>query len=496
VAIPASVARDLDEEGRALLERIAPNLNLLADLLHADVLLFARSRGQVEVLTHAQPEPMPSVYQQALTGRRLRPEQCVAVARVLHQGRPRHQVNGAVVGGVPIVREIFAVQDSRQRVVAALVTETAVMEHDRQRKRSAIFRRSMSRVRDLVVQGRLSGGENLGRLSVQDGMMVIDASGMIRYVTAVAENLYRLLGYTDSLVDAQLSELDTNEYIAFRAMETATCLEQRLAEQDRIWIKKAIPLFPSDSHRWLSRIPGRSRQPTGAIIIIQDVTDKVRREQELRVKSAMIREIHHRVKNNLQTISALLRLQARRARSPEVAEILEQTVSRILSVAVVHEYLMKDESSIINIHEVGNRILQEVTHGTLDPAKEITLSLEGVRQFLLPAQQATSCALIINELLQNAVEHGYEDRDKGSIRVRLLQTEDSMAVEIEDDGKGLPAGFDPGRGGLGLQIVRTLVKEDLKGQFQLENGRGVRAIVSFPRWRPADPPRPDPEERT
>jgi two-component system, sensor histidine kinase PdtaS len=354
----------------------------------------------------------------------------------------------------------------------------------------------MSRVRDLVVQGRLSGGENLGRLSVQDGMMVIDASGMIRYVTAVAENLYRLLGYTDSLVDAQLSELDTNEYIAFRAMETATCLEQRLAEQDRIWIKKAIPLFPSDSHRWLSRIPGRSRQPTGAIIIIQDVTDKVRREQELRVKSAMIREIHHRVKNNLQTISALLRLQARRARSPEVAEILEQTVSRILSVAVVHEYLMKDESSIINIHEVGNRILQEVTHGTLDPAKEITLSLEGVRQFLLPAQQATSCALIINELLQNAVEHGYEDRDKGSIRVRLLQTEDSMAVEIEDDGKGLPAGFDPGRGGLGLQIVRTLVKEDLKGQFQLENGRGVRAIVSFPRWRPADPPRPDPEERT
>ena len=178
-----------------------------------------------------------------------------------------------------------------------------------------------------------------------------------------------------------------------------------------------------------------------------------------------------------------------------MADILKQTVNRILSVAVVHEFLSKDESSIINIHEVSNRIVQEVTHGTLDPAKKIRLTLEGAKQFYLPAQQATSCALIINELLQNAVEHGYNQRTEGRISVRLLQTDDSMAVEIEDDGSGLPPDFDPDGGGLGLQIVRTLVKEDLKGQLVLENGHrkkgpgGVRAIVSFPRWRaPAVPP--------
>jgi two-component sensor histidine kinase len=494
VAIAADVARALDDEGRALVERILPNMKLLADLMHADVLLFGRAESRAVVLAHARPEPVPSLYPLELTGRRLRQEQVVPVARTLWRPRPRHQVQGTVVGGVPIVRETFPVQDGEGNVVAALVTETAVIQHERHRKRSAIFKRAIAHVRDMVVDGRLEGGENIGRLGVHDGIMVIDGSGEIRYVTAVTEGLYRLLGYADTLVNTQLSELDTNEYVAFRAMELGTCLEQRATEQDRltgqdrIWIKKAVPLLPMESRGWLSHLPYRARQSTGAIIVIQDVTDEVRKEQELRVKSAMIQEIHHRVKNNLQTISALLRLQARRTDVPEVAEILKQTVSRILSVAVVHEFLSKDESSIINIHEVSNRILQEVTHGTLDPAKRITLTLEGSKQFLLPAQQATSCALIVNELLQNAVEHGYEGLAEGSITVRLLQTDDSMAVEIEDDGRGLPPDFSSPHGGLGLQIVRTLVHEDLKGQFQLENGRGVRAVVSFPRWRPSPAP--------
>jgi two-component system, sensor histidine kinase PdtaS len=483
VAIPADVSRDLDSAGLALITRIIPSLNLLADLLHADILLFARSGEHVQVVEHAQPNPVPSVYDHSLTGRRLRREQVQPIARLLFQGRPAHHVQGAVVNGVPIFREALPVRDAEGRVAAVLATETAVIEDERMRKRSGIFRRAVARVRELVIRGRLEGAEHLGRLGVHDGMMVIDASGNIQYATSGVEGMYRLLGYVDSLVNTQLSELETNEYIAFRAMETGVCMEQQVTEQDRTWIKKVIPLTIDIPDGWVNRLPGAlARQPVGAIISIQDVTDQVRKEQELKVKSAMIQEIHHRVKNNLQTITALLRLQARRTNSPEVAAILNETIGRILSVAVVHEFLSKDESSIINIHEVCKRILHEVVNGTLDPAKDIKLRLEGDQQFLLPAQQATSCALIVNELIQNAVEHGYETKDEGTIVVRLSQTDDSMCVEIEDDGVGLPEGFDPATGGLGLQIVRTLVKEDLRGEFQLENGEGVLAVVSFPRW--------------
>ena len=119
-------------------------------------------------------------------------------------------------------------------------------------------------------------------------------------------------------------------------------------------------------------------------------------------------------------------------------------------------------------------------------ALRMLLTLEGTRSFLLPAQQATSCALIINELVQNAVEHAFVGAPGGSIVVRLAEQGDSMNIEISDDGRGLPSDFDPARqGGLGLQIVRSLVREDLKGEFELlrkTSGVGVHAMVSFPKW--------------
>jgi two-component sensor histidine kinase len=153
---------------------------------------------------------------------------------------------------------------------------------------------------------------------------------------------------------------------------------------------------------------------------------------------------------------------------------------------VVHEFLSHEENSVINIHEVCNRILAEVRNGVLDKTRPINLALEGTRSFLLPAQQATSSALIVNELVQNAVEHGFIGLQGGSIVVRLAEQGDSLYIEIEDDGRGLPDGFDPlEHGGLGLQIVRSLVREDLKGEFELQptrNGNGVRAVVSFPKW--------------
>jgi two-component sensor histidine kinase len=225
--------------------------------------------------------------------------------------------------------------------------------------------------------------------------------------------------------------------------------------------------------------------PAGAIVAIQDVTDELQKEQELKIKTAMIQEIHHRVKNNLQTIAALLRLQARRTGNAEVADQLRESIGRILSIAVVHEFLSHEETSVINIHEVSNRILTEVRTGVLDHSRPITLQLEGTRSFTLPAQQATSCALIINELVQNAVEHAFVGLPGGSIVVRLQEQGDSLYIEIQDDGRGLPPDFDPLRqGGLGMQIVRSLVREDLKGEFELNrNGRGVSAVVSFPKWR-------------
>jgi len=481
---PYATCTRLTPADRALLDNVAGHLPLLADLTHADAVLFALADDQVVVVAQAQPVPVPSPYALPVAiGRTMAREEAPLVFRVVFDGRVRNQVTTTVIRGAPVLQEVFAIRNEHGEVVGALRSEMLLIEHERQRKRHATFRRAVARARDLIVAGRLRGGDKLGRLGVHDGIMVIDSAGRIEYLSAPAEYLYRRLGYADNLVKTQLQELETNEYICFKAMERGVCLEQRVQEHELVWIKRVVPLVSGGSATWPTLLTGHLAVPSGAIVAIEDVTDELQKEQELKIKTAMIQEIHHRVKNNLQTIAALLRLQARRTSTPEVADQLRETIGRIISIAVVHEFLSHEETSVINIHEVSNRILAEVRNGVLDHSRPITLSLEGLRTFSLPAQQATSCALIINELVQNAVEHAFVGLPGGSIVVRLAEQDDSLYIEIQDDGRGLPHDFDQAaRGGLGLQIVRSLVREDLKGQFELANGQGVRAVVSFPKW--------------
>src|SRR5436853_970554 len=320
----------------------------VGSVTHAPARLLARADARAVVVAQAQPVPVPSPYAGPVAvGRAMAREESPLVFRVLFDGRVRNQVTTTVIRGAPVLQEVFAIRNEHGAVVGALRSEMLLIEHERQRKRHATFRRAVARARELIVAGRLRGGERLGRLGVHDGIMVIDAAGRIEYLSAPAEYLYRRLGYADNLVKTQLQELETNEYICFKAMERGVCLEQRVQEQDLVWIKRVVPLVTSDDTNWPSRLIGRRTTPSGAVVAIQDVTDELQKEQELKIKTAMIQEIHHRVKNNLQTIAALLRLQARRTMVPEVAEQLRVSVGRIISIAVVHEFLSHEENSVI-----------------------------------------------------------------------------------------------------------------------------------------------------
>src|ERR1700716_429145 len=277
---PYAACLHLSVEDRALLDHVGGHLPLLADLTHADAVLFARADDQVIVVAQAQPVPVPSPYALPVAvGRTMAREEAPMVFRVLFDGRVRNQVTTpTVIRGAPVLQEIFAVRNERGEIVGALRSEMLLIEHERQRKRDVTFRRAIARARELIIAGRLRGGEKLGRLGVHDGVMVIDAQGRIEYLSAPAEYLYRRLGYADNLVKTQLQELETNEYICFKAMERGVCLEQRVQEHDLVWIKRVVPLMSGDNSSWSSRL-GRA-VPTGAIVVIQDVTDELQKEQE------------------------------------------------------------------------------------------------------------------------------------------------------------------------------------------------------------------------
>ncbi|MGL5513157.1 MAG: sensor histidine kinase, partial [Sporomusa sp.] len=217
------------------------------------------------------------------------------------------------------------------------------------------------------------------------------------------------------------------------------------------------------------------------VFIISDVTEIRKKEKELLVKSAVIQEIHHRVKNNLQTIASLLRLQARRTCSAEVKAALRESINRILSISVVHEFLSQQDREFIDVAEVTKNILDSVIQNMLEPDFNIETVLNG-QTVILPSEQASSLALVINELIQNSIEHGFVGRKEGLIGVDITTTSEGYQVDIYDNGIGLPANFClDNTSSLGLQIVRTLIENDLGGKFCLFSRTGTHAFITIPK---------------
>jgi two-component sensor histidine kinase len=478
----------LTEGDIAFLQKIERDLDILADISRSDVLMCAPfSSGRAAVIAQARPHSIAPVHAGSLLGHLVTSAEQPLVLKTLERGRFSQGDLRLVTTESPIMQKVHPIHNAEGKVIGALSIETNLLEHERHNRRSRVFQRALRLLQQMVLRGDLEGAHKLSPFGEHDGIMVIDERKRIQYMSGIATNLYRKIGYVESLIGERVSSLKTaDDNLASIAMKKGRCIEQEVHEGNRIWIKKVIPLAtwetrPADWRKFLSWPTRNSRPPYQVMLTIHDETEARYRERELTVKSAMIQEVHHRVKNNLQTIVSLLRMSARRAKSEETRLALEEGINRIMSVAVIHEFLSHQESQVINIREVGQRIINQMQQGVLDPEKQIRLDLRGPNVYL-PARQATACAMVINELLQNAVEHGYERRPGGTVSVQLVDEGDGVTVTIQDDGVGLPADFDREQAeSLGLQIVQTLVEHDLRGQFELTGGDGVRAIVSFPK---------------
>jgi two-component sensor histidine kinase len=391
----------------------------------------------------------------------------------------------ATSDGASIVIQSYPVwRPDHRRIIATLRIETNLLEYERQRRRARAFQNATLQLQRMAQYGLLVGADEIGPFGETDGVIVVDRERTIRYISGVGMNLYRRIGYLGGLVGRPLSHLATgDDALARAALSLERCLVREEEVGGRTWIKKAIPVRGLPRPPWLRWLAPHQDTEVAShvILIIRDCTESRRQEQELRVKTALIQELHHRVKNNLQTIAALLRMQARRLEVADARQAVEEAVNRILSVAVIHEFLSHQDSRVINMRDVGNRILTQLRQGLVSPDKHISFGLEGPPIFL-PSRQATACALVINELLQNAVEHGFQEGASGHVSVTFQDNGDGVVVRVRDDGAGLPASFNLGNAeSLGLQIVQTLVREDLKGTIEMRNGDGVEVIVSFPK---------------
>jgi two-component sensor histidine kinase len=317
-------------------------------------------------------------------------------------------------------------------------------------------------------------GDSTAAPRVGDGVLIVDAEARVRYLSPNANSAMHRVGIQANAVGVSLAELGFYDDLVRRAFESRVPVVEEFEQSpDVVLLCRCMPIL-SAGERPPSGDATVSHEVLGGVLLIRDVTDVRQRDRLLLSKDATIREIHHRVKNNLQTISSLLRLQARRLSSPEAIAAVSESVRRIRTIALVHESLSREPGDDVTFIEIVRPLLRLAEESLQSPDRpvEFTLAGDGGR---IPARVATPLSVVLTELMQNAVDHGFpEGSGGGRVVVSLTNDGEELSIDVVDDGRGLDPGFRiESATGLGLSIVRTLVTTELNGSISMRPAKPV-----------------------
>jgi two-component sensor histidine kinase len=449
-----------------LLERAASDLKVAADLAHADLLILCPTdtAGRLIVAAHGRPATAHSLYQRSRSGDVIVAQRASAIWRSLKRGRPAREADGLLVGGVPVEERVTPLRNRQGRLIAVLDMHRSAYYRRPARRRNPVLRDAAAVLSTMLFADTIDAASMEKLIHAGDGIVIYDRSGSIIYADGRARAIYRKLGVRRA-VGARLDERRLPGAVMLKTHRFRIHQELEIQVQDAVIIKRVIPLVEAAQER-------------GQLAVICDVTDLRRRERQRLVTAAVVQELHHRVKNNLQTIASLLRLQLRRAASEATKRALRESVNRILSIATVHDFLSRDGTEAVDIKDLGASILQAaLNHPT---GIQVQSEVSGPH-ISIEAAQAMPLALALNELAANAVEHAFRGRPSGVVSLNVARQGEDLLLELRDNGVGLPAGFALDTSpSLGLQIVRTLVTEDLKGRFEMGSDNGTWARISAP----------------
>jgi len=448
---------------------------LLSDLSFADLVLWVRlSPVQWQAVAHIRPTTGQMVFfedQVGITATKARAEtleQAYAERRIVRERDTEWRDDLPVrEESIPVVRQGHAIAVITRHTNLSMMRTPSRLELTYLATADALSR--------MIAAGEFPSlsaptGVRRGAPRAGDGVVRLDYDGVITYASPNAVSAIHRLGWPGEVIGGSMSEIVTSVLRDFSPVD------------------EGLPLVLTGRQPWRTEVGSRGATVTmraiplteagqrfGAVLLLRDVSELRRREQELLTKDATIREIHHRVKNNLQSVAALLRLQARRTDDEQARAALSEAERRVGTIALVHETLSKGFEETVDFDEVADQGFRAVAEVAAYDQR-IERQRTGDSFGRLRAEDATSLAMILSELVQNAIEHGFPDGRVGTVSVDVKRVAgvpgapDVLTVKITDDGVGFTDGRRPGSG-LGTQIVQSLV-QDLRGTI---------------RWTPAEP---------
>lgn len=472
----------LTAEDQERLSELTAEWQLLSDLSFADLILWVPKRKDYQswptghiAIAHIRPTTAATVFTQDLIGDEISWGENPRIDQALSQGEILRDSEPEQIGELLIKEETIPVL-FRGHVIAVISRHRDAVQMRSKSRLEINYREIAHKFYRMVAESTFPIAGNIYRSEsaprVGDGLLRLDSSGVVMYASPNARSAISRAGWAGELENQHLGELFSqidNGEVPTEEPWSLIVSGKELRRDDFDNGKAILDLLV------IPLLAGEDR--IGAILLLHDVTELRRQDRALITKDATIREIHHRVKNNLQTVSALLRLQSRRVEDPEAAAALAEAVRRVASIAIVHETLSGTSAEVVLFDEVYDRIV----HNAIElSSRPIQLSKSG--EFgNFDSKIATPLALVITELIHNSLEHGLESAGD-QLTVTITRGDRNCVVVVSDNGVGLPEGFDlDSSSNLGLQIVRTLTENELKGSIKLTRvGDATQAALSFP----------------
>jgi two-component system, sensor histidine kinase PdtaS len=467
------------------LQRLVGEWQLLADLSFADLLLWVPlNDGSLLCAAQCRPTTGPTAYVNDQVGVTVAGDRASSLNIALTEGRIFRDTDPDWDGDLPVRREAIPIR-RHSRVIGVLGRDSNLANIRSPSQLELVYLQSAADLSYMISEGTFPGreseSEEVSGPRVGDGMVRVERDGTILYASPNSVSAFRRLGVTGPVVGEPVDTLtSTVADDPFDASDLASAVHEAVAGGN----PRSIEVDGGGATVLFRALPLRPRgEPLGALVLMQDVTELRRRDRALMSKDATIREIHHRVKNNLQTVAALLRLQARRVSAPEARLALEESMRRVSSIALVHETLSVSMDEVVDFDDVVDRLMRMLSDLTGSGGRVAITRAGSFGE--LPAEIATALVLVLTELVQNAVEHAFADGEDGSVLVDAQRARGELTVRIADDGAGLPPDFNMQTSDrLGLQIVRTLIATDLSGSIDLrartDGERGVEAVITVP----------------